>query len=159
MVAATNRELESEVAAGRFRQDLYYRLNVHIIRVPPLRDHPSGVRKRRIPGKTLERLTAYDWRRNNVRELKNIIERMIIACDGDTIGVDQVPAEVRGGAGPESGEPAGTFHEQKIEAERRIILAALDRNDWHITRTASALGLADHASLLKIMRRHQLKQR
>ena len=176
VVAATNRELETEVETGRFRQDLYYRLNVHIIRVPPLRDHPSdirelaehfvgtictrfGVRRRRIPGKTMERLTAYDWRRNNVRELKNIIERMIIATDGDTIGVDHVPAEVRGGAEPDSSEPAPTFHEQKVDAERRIILAALERNDWHITRTADALGLADHASLLKIMRRHKLKQR
>ena len=55
-------------------------------------------------------------------------------------------------------QPAGSLKELKAEAERQIIVAALDRNDWHITRTAKALGLADHASLLKIMRRHNLKR-
>jgi DNA-binding NtrC family response regulator len=180
---------------------------VHILHVPPLRERRSdvpelaghflsgicarlGVRRKRIDTEALECLMAYDWRRNNVRELRNIIERMIIAADTDVIGIDQVPGEVRdrvvrgggpaggaleaggamevggppaGGAEitgsiPGGGRRAGTFHELKAEAERRIIVAALERNDWHITRTAKELGLADHASLLKIMRRHDLKR-
>jgi two-component system nitrogen regulation response regulator NtrX len=175
VVAATNRELESDVADGRFRQDLYYRLNVHIIRVPPLRDRRSdvpelvgrflddtcarlGMPKKRIAPEALEVLMAYEWRRNNVRELRNIIERMIIATDADLIRADQVPTEVREGTAPESGSPSRTFQELKTEAERQIVLAALERNDWHITRAAEDLGLADHASLLKIMRRHHLKR-
>ena len=112
---------------------------------------------------------TYEWKRNNVRELRNIIERMIIATDADVIRIDQVPAEVRGSAAPESIAPGGvtpesspqqrTLQELKVEAERRIIVASLERNDWHITRTAKELGLADHASLLKIMRRHNLKRK
>ena len=100
-----------------------------------------------------------DWRRNNVRELRNIIERMVISSGGDVIGPGDVPAEVRGagGAGPLPG--SGTFQDQKAEAERRIIIAALERNGWQITNTAAALGLADHASLLKIMRRHDIRKK
>jgi two-component system nitrogen regulation response regulator NtrX len=175
VVAATNRDLEAGVEAGRFRQDLYYRLNVHILRVPPLRDRRSdipqlashflastcarfGVRQKRIESQALDALMAYHWRRNNIRELKNIVERMLIAADTDVIGIDHVPAEIRTGATSGSASPARTFQDLKAEAERQIIVAALERNDWQITRTAKDLGLADHASLLKIMRRHNLKR-
>jgi len=175
VVAATNRDLETEVDAGRFRQDLYYRLNVHILRVPPLRERKSdipqladhflaatcarfGVRRKRIDAQALDALLAYHWKRNNVRELKNIVERTIIAADTDVIGIDQVPAEIREDRTTGSAPPPGTFQERKTEAERQIIVAALERNDWQITRTAKDLGLADHASLLKIMRRHNLKR-
>lgn len=175
VVAATNRDLEAELEAGRFRQDLLYRLNVHILRVPPLRDRLSdipelaehflssicarlGVRRKRIAPETLDCLMAHAWVRNNVRELRNIIERMIIATDGDVIGIDRVPVEVRGGVAAGRGPKALTFQELKAEAERRIVVAALERNDWHITQTARELGLGDHASLLKIMRRHNLKR-
>ena len=176
VVAATNRDLDAEVAAGKFREDLYYRLNVHLVQVPPLRDRLSdvpeiaqklvtaicsdfGIRKKRLAPETLELLSAWEWRRNNVRELRNVVERMIIASDGEMIGPEQVPPEIRathadrGGAGG-----GGTFQELKAEAERRILIAALERNGWHITRTAEELGLADHASLLKIMRRHDVRR-
>jgi len=91
-----------------------------------------------------------------------VVERMVIAADGDTLDVEQVPTDVLegGGASPASGgNGARTFLELKAEAERQIIVAALERNDWHITRTAQSLGLADHASLLKIMRRHGVSSR
>jgi len=178
VVAATNRDLNAEIAAGRFREDLYYRLNVHTVTVPPLRERRSdipalvdhllgftcarfGMRPKRLDPAALECLMAYDWRRNNVRELRNAVERMIIAADGDVIRPDHVPAEIRGAATPDE-EPPGpaptSFQDLKAEAERQIIVAALERNDWHITRTARALGLADHASLLKIMRRHGISR-
>jgi len=99
---------------------------------------------------------AYDWRRNNVRELRNVIERMVIATDREELTADDVPAEIRNHKGarprPTSHAPR-SFEEQKVEAERQIIVAALERNDWHITHTAKELGLSDHASLLKVMRR------
>ncbi len=175
VVAATNRDLESEVGAGRFRQDLYYRLNVHILRVPPLRERLSdipelsehflavtcarfGVRRKRITPEALDVLMAGKWERNNVRELRNIIERLIIAADSDVIRRDHVPAEVQGATTTDERPQAGTLQELKAEAERRIIVAALERNGWHVTRTAKELGLSDHASLLKIMRRHHLKR-
>jgi len=174
VVAATNRDLEVDVREGRFRQDLYYRINVHQIAVPPLRDRRSdvpeiaerfaaaicerfGIRPKRLAPDTLELLMGYDWARNNVRELRNVVERMIIATDGEVIGPDQVPPELRGDSGPRS-EPGQTFQALKAEAERQILITALERNEWHVTRTAEELGLADHASLLKIMRRHGIRR-
>jgi len=172
VIAATHRELADDVNDGRFRQDLYYRLNVHEVRVPPLRERLSdipdlvnhfladicgryGMRRKRIDGDALDALMRYDWSRNNVRELRNIVERMVIAA-GEMIREPDVPQEVRAGA-REKGTPR-TLQELKAEAERRIILDALERNDWHVTRTAKALGLADHSSLFKIMRRHGIKR-
>ncbi|HET7584877.1 MAG TPA: sigma-54 dependent transcriptional regulator [Gemmatimonadaceae bacterium] len=177
VVTATHRELEKEVEEKRFRQDLYFRLNVHVLRVPPLRERLSdvpilvehllavtcerfGMRPKRVAEPALALLMAYDWHRNNVRELRNVVERMVIASDGDVIDADAVPAEIRS-AGTTARTPAtaaaqrrGSFLDQKTEAERQIVLLALERNEWQITRTAEELGLADHASLLKIMRRH-----
>ena len=183
VVAATNRNLETEVVAGRFRQDLLFRLNTHIVQVPPLRERLSdvpvlaehfmdltcekfGTRKRTLAPEVMKTLQNYDWSRNNVRELRNVIERLVIAGSTDVITADQIPTEIAGGAGagPTPGRdrlsppPGGTLKEQKTAAERQIILSALERNDWHITNTAAQLGLADHSSLLKIMRRHDLKK-
>jgi two-component system nitrogen regulation response regulator NtrX len=175
VVAATNRDLDREIEAGRFRRDLYYRVNVHVISVPPLRDHLSdlpdlvdrfltttcarfGVRKKKLDPRVLELLMSCRWEQNNVRELRNIVERMIIATSGDLIDLEQVPAEIREDAPLQPASGKRTFQELKAEAERQIILAALERNDWHITNTAKDLGLADHASLLKIMRRHDIKR-
>jgi two-component system nitrogen regulation response regulator NtrX len=171
VIAATHRELEQEVAAGRFRQDLLFRLQVHVLRVPPLRDRLSdlpelvdhiltatcqrfGMRRKSITADALEVLSAYDWKRNNVRELRNVVERMLIAADGEVISGEHVPAEIMEDAPrAAAGDAARTFLERKAEAERQIIVAALERNEWQISRTALELGLADHASLLKIMRR------
>ena len=174
VVAATNRDLDAETRAGRFREDLLFRINVHQIAVPPLRERRSdileiaerftaaicerfGIRPKRLAADALDALMEYDWTRNNVRELRNVIERMIIAADGDVIGLADVPLEIRGEA-PAGTERAQTFQALKAEAERRIVLTALERHEWHITRTAESLGLADHASLLKIMRRHNIRR-
>ncbi|MBN2071201.1 MAG: sigma-54-dependent Fis family transcriptional regulator [Candidatus Krumholzibacteriota bacterium] len=174
VVTATNRDLESLQAEGRFRQDLYYRLNVHILRIPPLRERKSdiaeltdhflrsicsgyGIREKKLDDGVLDLLSRYDWKRNNVRELRNIIERMIIASDAGLIQIGHVPAEVAG-RGP-AGKGPRTFQEMKSESERRIIISALERNGWQITTTAAELGLADHSSLLKIMRRHNIKRK
>ena len=177
VVAATNRDLEVDVEAGLFRQDLYYRLNVHVLHVPPLRERLSdipelaehfvattctrfGVRTKKLDAPALQLLMDHDWRRNNVRELRNIIERMIIACEGDTITAAHVPTEIGEAAMPiRTGAEPRTFQELRAEAERQIVITALERNDWHVTNTARDLGLADHSSLLKIMRRHDIKKR
>jgi DNA-binding NtrC family response regulator len=173
VVAATHRDLEAEVGAGRFREDLFYRINVLPIRVPPLRERRSdvpeiagrfaanicqrfGLPPKRLAADTVELLTGYDWARNNVRELRNVIERMIIATDGDVIGPDAVPAEIHGVQAVT--DPGTTFQALKADAERRIIITALERHEWQVTRTAQALGLSDHASLLKIMRRHNIRR-
>ncbi len=175
VVAATNRDLARESEEGSFRADLYYRLNVHVLEVPPLRARQSdvpeltehfvrmicrrfGIRKKRIAPDAMEMLMSHDWRRNNVRELRNIIERMIIASDDDVISVEEVPVDVQGSARIERSEGGQSFQQRKAEAERQIIIAALERNEGHISNTAKDLGLADHASLLKIMRRLNVKR-
>lgn len=176
VVAATNRDLEAEIAAGRFRQDLYYRLNVHLLRVPPLRDRLSdipelaagfiaataerfGMRPKKLSGDALQVLMGYDWSRNNVRELRNVIERMMIAADGDVLRPEHVPLEIQEQSAIPSGSTGNrSFQALRTEAERQIVAAALERNEWHVTRTAEELGLADHASLLKIMRRVGLRR-
>ena len=175
VVAATNRDLDADVRAGHFRKDLYFRLNVHVLRVPPLRDRLSDLpdliarllattcerfrcRPKRLGTSVLPMLMAYDWRQNNVRELRNVVERMVIASDGDTIGPEHVPLEIRGAVPRAHATAARSFLERKAEAERQIIIEALDRHDWHVTRAAQDLELADHASLLKIMRRHGLSR-
>ncbi|HZB27358.1 MAG TPA: sigma-54 dependent transcriptional regulator [Gemmatimonadales bacterium] len=176
VLAATNRDLEAEVAAGRFRQDLYYRLNVHVLRVPPLRDRLSdipdlasrfvtttcerfGMRPKKLSADALESLMGYDWSRNNVRELRNVVERMIIAADGEVLRPEHIPLEIleqsRAAVRADGGR---TYQALRTEAERQIVTAALERNDWHVTRTAEELGLADHASLLKIMRRLNVRR-
>ncbi|MFI5231606.1 MAG: sigma-54-dependent transcriptional regulator [Gemmatimonadales bacterium] len=168
VVAATNRDLDEMVKAKEFREDLLYRLNVHVVRMPPLRDRREdvpllaerfleaacrefGILPKSLAAEAREALVAYDWRRNNVRELRNAIERAVVAAEGETIRAADLPASVRGAS--ESGAQDSSFHAQRSDAERRIVLAALEKHDWQITRTAESLALADHASLLKIMRR------
>ncbi|HVQ46631.1 MAG TPA: sigma-54 dependent transcriptional regulator [Gemmatimonadales bacterium] len=176
IIAATNRNLEAEVSAGHFRPDLYYRLNVHVLNVPPLRDRLSdipelasgfisvmcrqfGFRPKKLSGDAVEVLLGYDWSRNNVRELRNAIERMIIAADGEVLRPEHVPADIREESRiPSQPTGARTLQALRIEAERQIVVTALERNQWHVTRTAEELGLADHASLLKIMRRLNLRR-
>ena len=177
VVAATHRDLDADVEEGRFRKDLLFRINVHTLRVPPLRDRPGdvrelsehllrticnrlGLRPKRLAPETTEILAAYDWGRNNVRELRNVIERMAIAADGETLEPAHVPGEIleatagtRTAAGDRIPDTPRDFRALRAEAERRIVRDALARNDGHVTRTAEELGLADHASLLKIMRR------
>jgi two-component system nitrogen regulation response regulator NtrX len=180
VIAATNRDLDKEVAAGGFREDLYYRLNVHTLRVPPLRERQAdvpalvahlvnsiashiGIRPKPITPSAIALLAAHEWRRNNVRELRNCLERMLIASDADAIDVADVPPDVRGDErdrdeAADASAPAGSLRALRAQAERHIVVAALDKHDWHLTKTAEALGLADHSSLLKVMRRHGLKR-
>jgi two-component system, NtrC family, nitrogen regulation response regulator NtrX len=170
VVAATNRDLDEMVNAKEFREDLLYRLNVHVVRMPPLRDRREdvpllagrfvettcrefGILPKHLAPEAREALVAYDWKRNNVRELRNAIERAVVAATGETIRAADLPAAVRGMSDAESPADNGSFQAQRAAAERRIVLAALEKHDWQITKTAESLSLADHASLLKIMRR------
>ena len=178
VVAATHRDLEKEVEAVRFRQDLYYRLNVHTLRVPPLRERLADipmlvdqllrslaerlrVRPKTVSPEAMTLLAAHDWRKNNVRELRNCLERMMIASDTDVIDVSSVPPEIQGDDRDDVSDTAavpGSLKALKAQAERQIVLSALEKHGWQVTRTAESLGLADHSSLLKIMRRHGLSR-
>jgi transcriptional regulator of acetoin/glycerol metabolism len=86
---------------------------------------------------------------------------MMIASDAASIGVGDVPPEIREEERDETGDlsaPPGTLKSLKAQAERQIVLDALEKHDWHVTRTAEVLGLSDHSSLFKIMRRHGLSK-
>ena len=170
VVAATNRDLDQMTKDREFREDLLYRVNVHVITTPPLRDRREdipllaarfvemtckefGILPKQLAPEARETLVQYDWRRNNVRELRNALERAVVNTDGEIIRAQHLPAYVRGETTTESAAPDMSFHAQRADAERRIVLSALEKHDWHITRTAESLALADHASLLKVMRR------
>jgi formate hydrogenlyase transcriptional activator len=145
VLAATNRDLEKAVAAGTFRQDLFYRLNVFPIHIPSLRERAedipllveylieryatkAGKRIRKISRSTLALFQAYDWP-GNIRELQNVIERAVILCEGDTFSVDEtwLTRDSRAAAGPSI--PIGTSlpQQQRLqsESERQMIEAAL----------------------------------
>ncbi|MDP6529608.1 MAG: sigma-54 dependent transcriptional regulator [Gemmatimonadota bacterium] len=171
IVAATNRDPEKEVEAGRFREDLLYRINVHSVTVPPLRERPGDVARladhflretasrfgRRVPEiapGAVALLEAEEWRRNNVRELRNVVERLVIAADGGRVEAAHVEEAMGARPGVASAKLAGgTLRDQRDAAERAIVQAALTRHDGNLTHAAAELGLADHASLSKILTR------
>ncbi len=170
IITATNKDLQKEIEAERFRKDLYYRICTHIISVPPLRDRKDdiaplakyfiertcerfGISKKSIHPEAIVLLQSYDWKMNNVRELENIIERMIIQCSGDEILPGHIPSDITVDTVTESAGQSKTFQELKQESERRILLQALRENDWHITKTAKVLGISNHSNLIKLMKR------
>jgi DNA-binding NtrC family response regulator len=160
ILAATNRDIEKEVAEGRFREDLYYRLKVVTLEAPPLRarkeDIPALVEhfleqtceENNLKAKTLDPaavaiLDAHDYP-GNVRELRNLIERLVILTPGETIGEgevrDALPA--RDLSGPLPGTIAGRpLREVMEELERQVIRRALERNRWRMAATARDLDL------------------
>jgi two-component system, NtrC family, nitrogen regulation response regulator NtrX len=159
VVAATNKALEEEIDAGRFREDLFYRLNVVPVQVPPLRDRKddipllvrhfaaqmatrNGFPAREFTDGALARLQGMDWP-GNVRELRNTVERLLILSAGARIDEDDVDllVETREGAGGPGVDflQAETFQEFKDRAERAFLLKKLREHDWNVSETARAL--------------------
>jgi len=169
VLAATNKDLQSEVAAGRFREDLYYRLAVVLIQAPALRqrkeDVPelatrflasacarNGKRPMSFSREAFLALQSYDYP-GNVRELRNLVERMAILCDGPEIGPGEVSAILPGARKPRPDRfrEGASLRELSEEAEREIVLAALERHQDNIAETARALGL-ERSHLYKKMK-------
>jgi len=158
VIAASNRDLGALIAAGTFREDLYYRLDVIPIEVPALRAHKddipvlvdqfiaafcaeNGKRLKKVSGEALAYFLAYDWP-GNVRELRNMVERLVIMTPGDVIGPDDLPAPLRPkDVAPAGGERARSLKEARDAFERAYILAELRALDWNMTRTADRLGI------------------
>jgi two-component system nitrogen regulation response regulator NtrX len=153
VISATNQDLTALVAEKRFREDLYYRLSVVPIRVPPLRERPEDVRPlaeyfvdefcrrnnfrpKRIDDSVFDALRTYRWP-GNIRELRNVVERMAILAP-DPITADAVPVEIR--LARETDAPS-TLAETRAQAERDVIREALDRSDWNVSAAARALGI------------------
>ena len=175
VLAATNKNLEGEIAENRFREDLFYRLNVVPIHVPPLRERREdipllishfvnvltrreGVAPRGVAPDAVEKLSQLDWP-GNVRELRNTIERLLILASGPRINGEDV-ARLVGRRDPEQAGLGSlleckTFEEFKHAAERAFLLAKLREFDWNVSETARALDMP-RSNLYKKIERYAL---
>jgi len=184
LIAATNRELAEMVKEGTFREDLYYRLNVVPIYLPPLRERPGdvpllamtflerscqriGAEPKRLSPAAMQQLESYHWP-GNVRELRNIVERLAILCEGEAIQVWHLPGEIRQTTLLPSGvQLPRTWDEFKKlkrqlesasvkELEQRFLLAALERSQGNVTQAADDVGM-QRTNFHALLRRHGLR--
>jgi two-component system response regulator AtoC len=171
VVAATSRDLDADVQAGRFRADLFYRVNVVRIALPPLRERREdipdlvrhfldvynkrlGLRATRVAPAAMRRLIDYDWP-GNVRELENVIERAIVLADGNQVSLDNLPGHVLTPAAErpratESGDTDLSVKRRTEALERALIERALRETGGNRTRAARLLDLSHRALLYKI---------
>ncbi len=155
VLSATNCDLRAAVTAGRFRQDLFYRLNVFPIHVPALRERPedisllaayfierfadkSGKKIRAIGRRTMDWLKAHDWP-GNIRELQNVVERAVILCDGDTLSIEKTWLHPETHKPPEP-RPSALLSTTILNQEREIIEAALEESRGRISGPTGAAG-------------------
>ncbi len=163
VIAATNKDLQQEISAGRFRQDLFFRLNVVPIVIPPLRERPedipllvqeflqelaqhTGLGHKNLEPEVLEALKRYSWP-GNVRELRNLIERLVIMASGPKISLQDLPPEIYQGA-PSSTSPSqdpwfvcDNFKEARQLFEREFLRRKMAKFQGNISQTAEAIGL------------------
>jgi two-component system nitrogen regulation response regulator NtrX len=185
VIAATNKHLETEIEKATFREDLYFRLAVIPIFVPPLRERPEDIpllirhflnllarennrRPKQIAPAAMEVLKRYRWR-GNIRELRNTIERLIIMTEGDVIDVNDLPDSIKSdkaspraaGAPPTpvapAGSDAGTLREFKESAERAWLVEKLRENGWNISKTAEVIG-TPRSNLYKKLEQYAIRQ-
>jgi two-component system, NtrC family, response regulator PilR len=183
LIAATNRDLAAMVGEQNFREDLYYRLNVVPITLPPLRERTTDIPTllehflaryvrsvpggpRRLSAAALERLVQYPWP-GNVRELRNVVERLVVTVDEETIREEHLPDHIvnrapeRAPAVPKTNEELKamkrTTHERLCgELERAFVLDALRRNQWNVSRAARETGML-RPNFHALMRRHGVR--
>jgi two-component system nitrogen regulation response regulator NtrX len=177
VIAATNKNLEHEIAEGHFRQDLFYRLNVVPVSVPPLRDRREdipalvqhfvnlltqreGMAPRGVAPDAMERLTSYDWP-GNVRELRNTVERLLILTTANRVTAADVDRLLgrRAAEGTSLGSllEYKTFDEFREAAERSFLLAKLREMDWNVAETARSLEMP-RSNLYKKIERYGLQR-
>lgn len=165
ILAATNRNLEEEVKKGRFREDLYYRLNVVELNMPPLRERKEDILplanqliaeltkgRARLSSSVAACLERYTWP-GNVRELRNAMERAALLSGGELILPEHLPARVQAAAKHTGTAPIEPMDAQRLEEiERQAVLEALRKHDFNRTETAKALGISRRALLYKLQR-------
>ena len=187
LVVATNQDLDELVRAGRFRQDLFYRLNVIPLRLPPLRERPEDVpllalhfleeARRSAPAgprgfsaEAMARLLAHRWP-GNVRELRNLVERLVATVDGDLVRLEHLPAELRvdAAAAARAETVPGTAEELKrakrrlkeavyADVEKGFLLRALETSGWNVTHAAQQAGMA-RPNFHALMRKYGIRAR
>jgi len=182
LIAATNKTLLEEVGEGRFREDLYYRLNVFPIDIPPLRERRGDIgpladfflkkfneklnRKiEHIDPKAEEFFSHYGWR-GNIRELENLMERLVLLTTGDTITLEDIPAEIRfSSAAQTSGSPAepkrsfkNILRDKTERLEKDMIMRVLEECGGNVSKAALQLGLSRRGLQLKMTKYHLRRQ-
>ena len=186
IIAATNKNLDEAIQRGEFRDDLYFRLNVIPIVVPPLRERRDDIellvrhfakrisdehnlKPRQFDARAMEALQRYHWR-GNIRELRNTVERLMIMTSGETVGLEDLHPDIRGDAsarplsteaGATASAPAppatGTLREFKDTAERAYLVQKLRDNNWNISRTADVID-TPRSNLYKKLEQYGIKQ-
>ena len=160
MIAASSKDLDKEVKEGRFREDLYYRLNVIPFRIPSLREHPEdvpvlvsyfsdivsregGYAKKAFSEKAVEKMLSYTWP-GNVRELRNFIERIYILTPGEFVDVHDIRFAGLIDSEDEKAvemQDLSTFREARAQFEKEYLLRKISENSGNISRTAEVIGL------------------
>jgi two-component system nitrogen regulation response regulator NtrX len=183
IIAATNKDLPGEISEGRFREDLYFRLNVVPIHLPSLRERPEDIeplvlhfaesfcqennyRKKTFTPKAMEALRRASWR-GNVRELRNAVERLLIMSPGDTIDIGDLPAGLGMALGdrPESLADGAlvipfaqlTLQQFKETAERSYLVARLKEHDWNVAATSKSIE-TPRSNLYKKLESHGISR-
>jgi two-component system nitrogen regulation response regulator NtrX len=176
VIAATNKDLEQEIDRGTFREDLYFRLSVIPIKVPPLRDRRDDIpllvrhfaelfsrehnrRPLRFTPTALEYMQKARWK-GNVRELKNTVERLLIMTPGDSVDLDHLRDVVRLEARPQPSDnekSPGTLREFKESSERAFLVNKLRENGWNISKTAEVIG-TPRSNLYKKLEQYGITQ-
>ncbi|MGH9424672.1 MAG: sigma 54-interacting transcriptional regulator, partial [Thermoanaerobaculia bacterium] len=175
VIAATNKDLVEEIRGGRFREDLFYRLNVIPVRTPPLRERKDDIpllaqhfatmfseqynrRAKTFTPSALKAMQDAAWR-GNVRELRNMIERLVIMVPSDTIDISDLPAEFFRAAADiiSTAMRLATLQDFKDEAEKAFILAKLRENGWNVSKTAEAID-TPRSNLYKKIEQYNIKR-
>jgi two-component system nitrogen regulation response regulator NtrX len=174
VIAATNKDLKSEIEAGTFREDLFFRLSVIPIHTPslwerrediePLISHfvqtfasEDNLRRKSFSPEAMQRLASYGWN-GNIRELRNTVERLLIMAPGETIGAADLPESIRYGEETQAeGEGTSTLKEFKETSERAFLVSKLRENGWNISQTAQVIG-TPRSNLYKKLEQYKISQ-
>jgi len=175
LILATNEDLEELVRQGKFRQDLYYRINVITITQPPLRDRigdipllvdhyleemndRNGKHVRRFDDSAIQAMQRYAWP-GNVRELVNVVERAVVLSKGEVVGLEDLPDNIKREEQSRNlvtaGSGSGSLRTALVEPEKQIILNALEQHGWNRQNTAAALGI-NRTTLYKKMKKYDI---
>ena len=174
VIAATNKDLKNEIAEGKFRDDLFFRLNVVPVHSPPLREKKEDIpllieyfsrnfaaennfRPKQFSPETVAAMTKYPWK-GNVRELRNVIERLLIMTEAETIGPKDLPESIRGATKAKlpGAAQAKTLKDYREMAEKEFILAKLEKNGWNISQTAREID-TPRSNLYKKLAQYGIK--
>jgi two-component system, NtrC family, nitrogen regulation response regulator NtrX len=174
VIAATNKDLKSEIESGTFREDLFFRLSVIPIHTPALRERredieplishfvqvfasEDGLRPKSFSEEAMQRLASYSWN-GNVRELRNTVERLLIMSPGEIIGGSDLPETIRYGEETQAeGEGTSTLKEFKETSERAFLVSKLRENGWNISQTAQVIG-TPRSNLYKKLEQYKISQ-